>query len=204
MNEFYQLDLPLLNDSLHKKLVNLSAAIAVSQEKRKWLQDFCAGNFTVAYQEYGTELTQIDSDTHNDLNMIFSAYFPGEQIQYVLGKIESVPNTVSVVPPHCDRGRFTACNFVLETGGENVETVFYDFERDTNDLNSAVNFKENDVKVESSVVFKSNCWYVFNAQQAHGVTNITGSRYLLSLLFDSNIKYHDFVVRYKHLLRGCG
>jgi len=204
MQDFYQIDLPRLPYSLASELKDLAKSITVSNEKREWLQNFHNCSETIAYQEYGTDITQISLEVQNSLKNILCKYFPNEKIHYTLGKIEAVANTISITPPHCDRGRFLACNFILQTGGDDVKTVFYNYERNEDNLQTAINLKENDLEPRSSAVFEPNCWYVFNAQQAHGVKNITGSRYLLSILFESNIKYKEFVTKYKHLLRGCG
>ena len=195
-----RINLPDIPNNIKEYLVQLAESIVVSEEKRQWVQRFQGNLYTVAFQEYGTENTQIDSTVKEQLDQIFCRFFPDENIWYTLGKIQGLPDQVSLIPPHCDRGRHTACNYLLSTGGEHVRTVFYNRIRDKENLDSAVNILKSQVVEESSIVMDLNQWYIFNAQQAHGVENLTGTRLIFSIVFPNNLTFSEFVQKYQHMV----
>ena len=200
MNTCYQLVLPKLPNDLENELTNQAASIQISEQKRKWLEDFHDNEFIVGGQEYGTVNTTINSTLKKRLDESYKQFFPDEDIDYTLGKMTAHNSKISTIPPHCDRGRQLACNYLLDTGGTNVQTVFYNYTRDDDELNSAVNIRKFDLVSESSIVMKSKTWYIFNAQQAHGVENLSGSRLILSISFGTNIRLKDFVKKYSMMV----
>lgn len=195
-----RINLPDIPNNIKEYLVQLAGSIVVSEEKRQWVEQFQDNLYTIAFQEYGTENTQIDLNVKEQLDQIFCKFFPDEDIWYTLGKIQAVPGQISLIPPHCDRGRHTACNYLLSTGGIDVKTVFYNRIRDKENLDSALNILKSQVVEESSIVMGLNQWYIFNAQQAHGVENITDTRLIFSIIFTKNQEYNKFVKKYKNMV----
>ena len=197
----FKLNLPPLPNNLKSVLQQLANSIPINEQKRSWLENFHGNAYTIAGQEYGTENTNINLAIQKDLNSIYEQYFPNEDIWYTIGKIQAYNKSNSTIPPHCDRGRQTAINFILETGGSNVKTVFYNYIRTDNDLSSAVNLTVDKLEIESLCIMQHNSWYTFNAQQAHGVKDVLGTRLIFSVVLGSNLNFNSFLSKYQHLLR---
>ena len=73
---------------------------------------------------------------------------------------------VDGVPIHRDRGRDTALNYIIDTGGENVQTVWYDKDK---------------VKITHSVILTSGVWHELQVNHYHTVTNIQGRRFAITV-----------------------
>ena len=200
MNTYYQLVLPKLPNDLENELTNQAASIQISEQKRKWLEDFHDNEFIVGGQEYGTVNTTINPTLKKRLDESYKQFFSDEDIDYTLGKMTAHNLKISTIPPHCDRGRQLACNYLLDTGGTNVQTVFYNYTRDDDELASSLNIRKFNLVSESGIVMKPKTWYIFNAQQAHGVENLSGSRLILSISFGTNIRLKDFVEKYSTMV----
>jgi hypothetical protein len=81
--------------------------------------------------------------------------------------------------PHLDRTRFYTLQYVINTGGENVSTVFYKARNEQLklDISKGLYFNEYD-NLEPIEVFyaQANNWYLINGRQIHSVENIETSR----------------------------
>ena len=78
------------------------------------------------------------------------------------------------IPIHKDFGRFTALNYILDTGGDNVLTNFYD---------------NNKVLVDS-VCFPPKKWHIIRTDMYHNVTNHTHTRVAVTIVLD-NYRWGD-------------
>ncbi len=80
--------------------------------------------------------------------------------------------------------------YLFETGGENVETCFYETPPDTLEKcaeRGIYKIPYSDVKLISKFVFEKNTWNVMNNQCIHSVEGITGKRMGLSVSFYNKI-----------------
>lgn len=91
--------------------------------------------------------------------------------------------------------------YVFETGGDNVETCFYETEPNALEKCAAVGvykFSYEEVKLISKVRFEKNTWNLMNNQCIHSVEGITGTRMGLSVSF-YNSKPPKFLEPYFNL-----
>jgi hypothetical protein len=96
------------------------------------------------------------------------------------------------MPPHTDFNRELAVNYILDTGGDNVETCFFEqvYEPPIIVKDGFIMpryFNEKTLTRTSSVVFKKDSWVTFDSQNPHCVNNITGKRILISMTMDYNL-----------------
>lgn len=66
---------------------------------------------------------------------------------------------------HKDVNRTLAYNYILDLGGSNVETCFYN----------------DQLQLTESVIIEANRWHVINVDVYHNVKNVTGSRIALTV-----------------------
>ena len=96
-----------------------------------------------------------------------------------------------VMPPHTDFNRKFAVNYIIETGGDAVETTFYeDFKLQPVIENGHIMpryFNEKKVIKVTSEIFKEDEWFAFDAQRPHGVKNITGKRVVICMSTKFNL-----------------
>lgn len=70
------------------------------------------------------------------------------------------------IPIHIDTGRPGAINFILDTGGDNVQTVWYADDQTT---------------VLESVALEPFRWHRLKVDSYHTVRNITGTRFSITI-----------------------
>lgn len=70
------------------------------------------------------------------------------------------------VPVHIDRGRTEAINYLIDTGGDNVSTVWYEYDWTTPFLEK---------------VFEAHRWHKLQVDIYHGVSNIKTCRYAITI-----------------------
>lgn len=103
-------------------------------------------------------------------------------------------STGGVAIPHTDRTRNWTLMWIIETGGQQVPTVFwqeqgFDVERDPGYYPK--NY-ESLTELETHV-FKPNCWVLINAKVIHSVENLQSIRKAVQLGFWDNT---DFIRRW--------
>ena len=82
---------------------------------------------------------------------------------------------------HTDLGRCVGINYLLDAGGENVATEFYDIDRKT---------------LLSRTVYQTNKWYMLNVEIPHQVVGeVKSPRIILSVTPKSGVTYRpeDFI-----------
>lgn len=194
------LNLPKPPVALATQLINCCQQIPLFEEHRIWVDNFHRNEIPVAAHEYGTKDTALSAEIQNQVREVYQKFFPNTTVSAVVGKIKNVLAVPSQSPPHCDRARYVAINYLLELGGPDVLTVFYKESRHNPDLSSAANIYHKDVTVDFKTVIPLHQWHAYDVQHYHSVENIISERYLFSLLLDTNPTFADFRQRYENLI----
>ena len=177
MTNLFYLDLPAMPDELTDMLINGCKSIELNQDRL----DRCKNRYQypapVAAQEYGNENGKMSQSLIEALRDLYGRFFKGGIVS-VYGKAKNVSGLPSLTPPHTDRLRQVAINYLLQTGGTNVTTTFYvERNEDDADLSVSKQLPYEQVTVESKIVLPEKTWHCFNAQQLHSVENIETERY---------------------------
>jgi hypothetical protein len=90
-------------------------------------------------------------------------------------------------PPHTDRTRSFAMIYLLESGGEDHRTVFWDAKDGRTIFERAEIWGNEDELVESdSIVIPLNTWVILDARFPHSVENIPGHRTAIQVGLETN------------------
>jgi hypothetical protein len=207
MNYIEKLTLPNLPHDIADSLLEISRTLQHSESDRQWLSDYHEGKITVAGYAIpdvatagGVNNTPMSDELVGALDAIYKKYFPNQTLYFVCNVMKNVVDSSSIFPPHCDRVRRTAINYVVDTGGDDVTTTFYEQVRLGDDFSKAANINYNDVTIAHREVLKEKTWYAFDTQRFHSVENITGSRFYLAILLGSNPGYSEFLQQYPELI----
>jgi hypothetical protein len=191
------LSLPSLPADLITRIRLFSNTLAIDNSNREWLNKFHNNTVSVVNHEYVA-----CEEIAEDVNKLYGAFF-NERIIPIVGIQRNVTNILSCTPPHYDSVRVTAINFVIDPGGDNVRTCFYDATRTDQNLDKAQNFFYNQNKLVESCLLEQGKWYLFNPQQCHSVENIETTRIFLGLLLsESKLDFDSFKIRFKHLIES--
>jgi hypothetical protein len=90
--------------------------------------------------------------------------------------------------PHTDIKRDIAIMYLLDPGGEDAETFWY--QEEDQDIVRGRKVHANDyskLSIVDSVKFPTNTWVILNTLILHGVENVTGVRTALQLSANTNI-----------------
>jgi hypothetical protein len=194
------LNLPPLPVEIEQELINSCKLIPLNENNRQWVDNFHKNELPVAAEAYGLQTVSISDTVQTFVQDYYGDFFPGNKIIMFLGIIKNVLGVPSVAPPHCDRSRNTAINYILETGGDSVRTCFYNELRENLDLSKAENKYHRDVTLDFKTVFPKRSWHAYNVQQYHSVENVEQSRYLFSLKLENNPTFQEFKQKYKNLI----
>jgi len=196
-SKLLSLKIPPLPKELATRLQSVSKEYIPDTDAKQWIEDFHSNQILAVAS---TTITDIHDNIQEEINSIYSPYF-NQPVHALLGKLVNIQGSGSAQsPPHCDRYRQTAINYILELGGENVSTCFYKEKRKDMDFSKAENALYTDIELDFKKHLATDTWYSFNVQEYHSVENITGTRLFLGLLLKDNIKFEDFKIRYSHLL----
>lgn len=176
----FKLNLPPLPLELISRIRLISNLTAHNNDSRVWLNEFHDNKVNSANHSF--ELTP--DDINNDINQIYKSYF-GEDMFSIIGVIRNVTDRPACLPPHCDRYRNVAINFLIDEGGSNVSTCFYDYTKNPT-ITLAENVKHDNINLIDTQFFKSGNWYAHNVQQCHSVENIETTRIFLGVVLKSN------------------
>lgn len=85
--------------------------------------------------------------------------------------------------PHIDKTRFYTLQYVIEPGGQNVRTAFYEPKFDEPMLDGEKMYVPDYSKLVEveTITCKSNNWYLINGRQLHSVENIESIRIALQI-----------------------
>jgi hypothetical protein len=134
-----------------------------------------------------------------EIRDLYGKFFIGG-IRIGLGVAVSLNGANSMTPPHCDRVRRTAINYLLRSGGDNVVTTIYNESRKNHDLSAGENLNYDQVTVSSQTIIPKKTWHTFNPQRFHSVENIVDRRYYFSLFLNYNLSFEDFLKDYQSLV----
>ena len=199
MAKVFYLNLPQLPEELYNKLVETCYSMPLNEQSRQWVHDVHCGELVVAANEYGT--VTLDNSLTKDLELIYKDFFPGEKLFFITGRISNIVGQKSMVPPHCDRKRKLAINYLLKAGGQQVSTCFYKEQRSTPTLEAAENRYYKDLTVDFEEVIPERTWHCFDAQTFHGVNDVETDRFLFSIILKTtNPSIEEFSLKYKNLM----
>jgi hypothetical protein len=110
----------------------------------------------------------------------------------------SQPET-AVYPPHTDVGKLLNLNYVIDTGGNNVQTIFYDKQEEgPNKLLGQIERYENLTPIKHFIANPGE-WHAIDVKRFHSLDNIVDTRTILCLGFNS-ISFSDFKLKYNNLI----
>ena len=199
MAKVFYLNLPQLPQELYIKLVETCYSMTLNEQSRQWVHEFHQDELVVAGHEYGTVV--LDESLVKDLELIYKDFFPGEELLFVTGRISNVVGQKSMSPPHCDRKRKLAINYLLKTGGQQVSTCFYKERRSTPTLETAENRYYKDLTVDFEEVIPERTWHYFDVQTFHSVNDVETDRFLFSIILKTtNPSIEEFSLKYKNLM----
>lgn len=196
------LDLPKVCDAVESALTELCNNIEISSNRYNRIQSYYTNTqfLPMAAQEYGTEMVpDLPVDIIEYVRTTYGAYFDGG-VFATIARASNILGIPSVTPPHCDRHRQVAINYLLQTGGSSVTTTLYTETRKSNDLSTGENLDYNKVTAHSKTVLPLKKWHAFNAQRYHSVEDIEGDRFYFSLILHHNPSFGDFVNQHSNLI----
>jgi hypothetical protein len=172
----YQLNLPHPSQQLLDLVEKFVKGTTLNLDNKRWLDEFHNGTVNSSQHLFAPALMLTDQ-----LQLEYSNFFTNP-IGAVVGIMHNTSQSIpSCQPPHVDRGRALAINYYIELGGDNVQTVYYNKQLET-DSESSTNYRYSDVKKIGQYCFKKNNWYAYNVSQCHSVENIQTTRYFLSIV----------------------
>ena len=123
---------------------------------------------------YGMSSNYSTHPVQDELKEYLLQFFPEyEFFRYQLLKGE--------IPIHIDSSRDIAINYIIDTGGSNVSTIWYD---------------ESHATAIESIEFQPNIWHSIRTDIPHNVNNITGQRFAITVTKCSDVdKWEDFITR---------
>jgi hypothetical protein len=199
------LDIPPIPFELQTVLLDLCKKITFNQERLNRIAEMYPSSYVLAPQEYDNEqVPEIPREVFTEFRRIYRDVFQGG-VKVILGAATSLSGEPSVTPPHCDRWRRNAINYLLELGGNNVITTIYHEARRDHDLSNGENLTFEEVTPAYQTILPAKQWHAFDPQRYHSVQNIVGPRYYVSLLPLYNFTFNDLVLQYPHLIsdRAC-
>jgi hypothetical protein len=87
--------------------------------------------------------------------------------------------------PHTDRAREYTLMYLLQSGGENHRTVFYESKTIKN-IDRMMTFDYNDLVEVDSITVPIKKWTILNAQEIHSVENIPYTRIAIQISIEHN------------------
>lgn len=197
-NKIWFLSLPQVPELLVKQLIEQGNNIPDLEKDRLWIDQFHNHELDIAAHNYGRHKNTMTEELDKQINEIYSIFFD-TPVKSLIGKIKNVIDTPSQTPPHCDRYRRVAINYLLDTGGDDVYTCMYKEKRKSFDLSTAENCYYKDVTLDYRIKIPCQQWHSYNVQQYHSVENVTGTRLILSLILEDNPSWEEFQQKYEYL-----
>lgn len=193
------LNLPPLPAELELTIQEFAKQIPPDEPGRTWIEDFHNNQIKAVSHVYGRGNTFFPDIIQHQLNQLYSSYF-NESVTGIVGKLDNTQHYASACsPPHCDRGRYVAINYLLQAGGSNVKTCFYKQQRGSDDLTCAANLQINNLDFDTEFCVPEQRWHAYNVQYYHSVENIETTRLMLSLVLKSNPTVSVFKQKYFNL-----
>ena len=195
------LNLPALSDSMFTVVKEFANSIEPDRAGQEWIQNFHNNQIHAVSHVYGKPHAFLSQELQQELNQIYYPYFQ-QSIMAIVAKFENLDLGIPAQsPPHCDRYRQTAINYIIQTGGPEVRTCFYQQSRRVQDLSQAENAQYHELDLESCQVIPERTWHVYDVQKYHSVENILTSRLIFSLVLEHNPDLVSFTTQYSKLLQ---
>jgi hypothetical protein len=195
------LNLPALSNRLIDTLTDIALSFPYDLEGKLWLENFHKNKYQIVSQVYGRGNTFMTPELQQEINDLYSPYF-NQPVLGVLGNLSNAEkNGESVCPPHCDRYRKMAINCILQTGGDNVKTCFYNEARNSDNLEEAANELYDNVTLDFEIQLPAQTWHAYDVQHFHSVNGVTATRVIFSLVPYNNIDFATFVKQHPELLK---
>jgi hypothetical protein len=194
------LDIPTLDHTLTKEIVDRANALGPDLESIAWLEHFHDHNIQAVSQIYARDAAIFSPELQNKIQQFYQPYFLTPVIP-IFGVFENTyKDYTAECPPHCDRYRKVAVNYIIQTGGSNVLTCFYKNRRTNSNLETAENSRYENVILDFKIRLPEQIWHTYDVQTYHSVENIETKRIILSLYLENNLNYNDFIESHKQLL----
>lgn len=164
------------------------------------------------------ELTKISDNDSNDrnpayhnfkydklidklINDEFFKFFKPRKIIFHCVVIANMSNSnAACLYPHIDTSRSVVLNFVVDCGGPQVSTVFYDKSHEI-DRGHGQFFSYDEILPVDTYILK-NKWYALNTSRVHSVENIQSTRILISLKIARSVAVgSDFTYTMENLIQ---
>jgi hypothetical protein len=203
--KFAYLNIPPVPNHIQERLLSIGEQLPNDMDTVRRLQQWYGDSIRVASHVYGRKNAVLPLELQIELNKMFAPYF-GTNFTAILGKIKNThtDGLPACTPPHCDRVRRIAVNYLLLAGGSNVETVLYKTGRTDPDLSNAQDARYEELEIDYRVQIPVETWHAYNVQYYHSVENVETTRLLLSLVLDNDTKrsltFDKFVIKYKNLI----
>ena len=188
------LTLPYPDPELIRRFREVALQVSLDPDNKRWLDEFYEDKINSALHKFCAlpELDQLLRDQ-------YQSYFPKHRIDCWAGIMRSANGEPACLPPHADRGRTLAINYVVDHGGDLVSTIFYDQTMDV--TNQSTNLRYEEVQVVEHHVFGST-WMAYNVNRCHSVERIQSTRLvmIIRLEADNNYDLDDLRQDYPDLL----
>lgn len=194
------LDLPKLDNNITQEIITAAQKIKPDISSIKWLEKFHNNNIKAVSQIFARDKAILPKILQDKIKQQYQHYF-SVPITPIFGVFENIyKDSLAECPPHCDRQRKLAINYIITTGGFDVLTCFYHNQRINQNLEVAENGLHDNISLNFQIRLPDQIWHTYDVQTYHSVKNIETKRIILSLLLEDNIDYNNFINLHKHLL----
>jgi hypothetical protein len=171
----YMLDLPKPSKDLIDIAIHYAKKTEINMDTLRWHQSLQNESVNCAYGNFfiNPEISELAIKE-------FQPFFK-KPIKPIIGAIiNTARDKPASYTPHTDRVRSIGINYYVESGGDNVQTVFYTKFRELNDPGGKVLPYEG-LTIDCQYKFSTDTWYAMNSTQYHSVENIETIRYIIGL-----------------------
>jgi hypothetical protein len=195
---FLELNLPIPSDKIKNEVISLLATQQVNYENHINV-GVLNPDINVATCMYFTN-DALTAMCKEEFSKLFSDDYYGS---FTLCLRNLSPGQPAFYPPHCDNGRIIGINFIINTGGANVETTIYENINDDSSTfeEGLMHAYSNDMIVAEKQRLDESKWYAMDVSRFHSVENIECDRLILSLVLLTKLRLTDFAEKYRHLIK---
>ena len=189
----HQLNLPQPSSNLLSRIKILSEDYVIKNGSKSWFDKTQDNKINCAAGDFFRDKIVDDLGESE-----YFSYFD-DPFMSSIGILQNTHPELGIahVPPHIDRERPLAILFVIEQGGENTLTSFYETPHELYTPEKTVMVKYTDFTKQKSIRTNKNSWYLLDVRRYHSVDNIENKRILFSLNF--KISLEIFEKKYKNL-----
>ena len=177
-----ELSLPAPSSTLIELIKQSVVNAPIDPKAKPWLDKFHNNTINSPLQLGGYIVESISQQ----MTLEFQKFFPKHTLHAFISIMKNTANTIASAPPHTDRGRSLAINYFIELGGDNVETVFYNYHLPLKETASNMLYSETN-GIEYKVKF-THGWYAFNVTQCHSVENLKTTRIFVAIMLGDDEK----------------